>query len=153
MPLAVIRPDEWELPLFLHVLGAMVLIGALFFVAVALLLAWGRGEDEGPVALRRWAFRAMFAGVLPGYILMRIGAQWVESREELSEADEDSAWIGIGYITADIGMLLILISLILSGVGLRKLQGHALGRVVGVVSVLLLVAYLVAVWAMTVKPS
>jgi len=152
MPLALIRPSEWEFPLFLHVLGAMALVGALMFVATALILAWSRG-DEGGVALRRWAFRGMFFGVLPSYVLMRVGAQWVESRENLSEADKDSAWIGIGYITADIGALLILISLILSGIGLRKLQGHALGRIIGVVSVLLLVAYLVAVWAMTTKPS
>lgn len=153
MPLALIRPDEWELSLFVHVLGAMVLVGALMFVATALLLAWSRGEDESSVALRRWAFRGMFFGVLPSYVLMRVGAQWVEAKEDLSLQDEESAWMGIGYITADLGALLILISLILSGIGLRKLQGHTLGRVVGAVSVLLLVAYLVAVWAMTTKPT
>ena len=32
--LAVIRPDSWNLPLFLHVLGATVLFGATATVAI-----------------------------------------------------------------------------------------------------------------------
>jgi hypothetical protein len=95
-------------------------------------------------------------GVLPAYILMRIGAQWTESRENFPD-DFDPAWLGIGYITADGGALLVLISLILGAVGLRKLRsgsgGVGFGRAVGVISILLLVAYIVAVWAMTAKPT
>ena len=70
--------------------------------------------------------------------------------------DFEPAWIGVGYITADAGALLILISIILSAIGLRKLRaggGIGLGRAVGIISILLLVAYIVAVWAMTAKPS
>ena len=57
---------------------------------------------------------------LPGYIVMRGGAQWIYSREHLDELADDPAWIGIGFITADAGALLLLISLILGGLGLRR---------------------------------
>ena len=48
-------------------------------------------------------------------------------------------------------------SLILAIVGLRRIRPGAppsvLGRVVGVIAVLALAAYLVAVWAMSAKPD
>jgi hypothetical protein len=151
--LAAIRPDDVNLPLFLHVLGAMLLVGALFAVALATAIGWGR-PDAG-VALTRFSLRTLLIGVLPSYVLMRIGAQWTES--ELNYPDDfEPAWIGIGYITADAGAVLIIVSVILSAIGLRRLRrgsGLGFGRAVGLISILLLVAYLVAVWAMTAKPS
>ena len=81
---------------------------------------------------------------------MRIGAQWVEAEQDYPD-DFEPTWIEIGYITADIGALLILISAILAGVGLRR-GNVRLARIVGVVSIVLLAAFLVAVWAMTAKP-
>jgi hypothetical protein len=36
--LAAIRPDSVNLPLFLHVLGAMLLVGSLFAVGLATVL-------------------------------------------------------------------------------------------------------------------
>jgi hypothetical protein len=151
--LAAIRPDSVNLPLFLHVLGAMLLVGALAFVAAAILIGW-RGTERA-VPLTRVALRAIPYGVLPAYVVMRVGAQWTEA--ELDYADDfDPAWIGIGYITADAGALLILISLILAVIGLRKLRaggGLGLGRAVGVISLVLVAAYVVAVWAMTAKPT
>ena len=146
--LAAIRPDSVNLPLFLHVLGAMLLVGFLFAVAFAWIL--GRRSPERAPALARFGLKTLLLGVLPSYILMRIGAQWVEAEQDYPD-DFDPAWIGIGYITADIGALLILISAILAGVGLRR-GNVQLARIVGVVSVILLAAFLVAVWAMTAKP-
>jgi hypothetical protein len=88
---------------------------------------------------------------------MRVGAQWTESEQNYPEGFEPD-WLGIGYITADIGALLILISLILGAFGLRRLRdgsdsGVRFARIVGVICIVLLAAYLVAVWAMTAKPS
>ena len=151
--LAAIRPDDVNFPLFLHVFGAMLLVGALFAVALATVLAWRRPDDAA--GLTRFSLRTLLIGVLPAYILMRIGAQWTESRENFPD-DFDPAWLGIGYITADAGALLVLVSVILSALGLRKLRdgsGVGFGRAVGVISILLLAAYIVAVWAMTAKPS
>jgi hypothetical protein len=151
--LAAIRPDDVNFPLFLHVFGAMLLVGTLFAVALATVLAWRRPDDAA--GLTRFSLRTLLMGVLPAYILMRVGAQWTASKENIPE-DNDLTWLGIGYITADAGALLILISVILSALGLRKLRGGSgvgFGRAVGVISILLLAAYLVAVWAMTAKPT
>ena len=148
MPVAAIRPDDINLPLVIHVFGAMVLVGMLFVSGLALLLAWRRSREGGGVALTRFGFWSILAGALPGYVLMRIGAEWT---------DPDFAWLGIGYITADLGALILLISIVLSVIGLRRARpesagGSTLSRVVGVAAVLLLAAYIVATWAMTTKP-
>lgn len=148
--LALVRPDSWNLPLFVHVLGAFTLIGSLLLVSAALLRAWRVEGDDG-VALQRTGFRALLLLVVPSYVVMRIGAQWIESRENFSE-DDEPGWLGVGYITADLGALLILVSIVLAAIGLRR-AGRVPGRVVAVISTLLLLAYLVAVWAMTAKPG
>ena len=134
----------------MHVLGAMVLLGTLMLVATAILSSWRREGDDAD-RLRRFGLWTLIAGVLPGYILMRVGAQWVESAEELTEIQEEQAWIGIGYVTADGGGLLILISVVLAAVGLRRASNRPLARAVGVIATLLVAAYLIAVWAMTTK--
>ena len=150
--LAIIRPDDWNLPLFVHVLGAMALVGTLLVVSTALLASWRRQGDDGRL-LARFGLWTLIAGVLPSYVLMRIGAQWVESTENLGEAQEDSTWLGIGYITADLGAVLILISIVLSAIGLRRSGGSAMPRAVGVIATVLVAAYLVAAWAMSAKPG
>lgn len=150
------RPDDVNVPLTLHVLGAGLLVGTLIAVATAILIGWRSTADGDAVGLTRFGLRTLLLGVFPAYLLMRIGAQWTEAAADLPDAVEDAAWIGIGYITADAGALLILISMILSGVGLRKLRGGGglgLGRAVGVISLLLVAAYVVAVWAMAAKPE
>ena len=150
--LAAIRPDSVNLPLFLHVLGAMLLVGALFAVGLAIVFGWRRPEVAP--GLTRFALRTLLYGVFPAYVLMRVGAQWTEAEQDWPD---EPAWIGIGYITADAGALLILISIVLSVIGLRKPRegggGVRFGRIVGVISLLLLAAFLVAVWAMTAKPT
>jgi len=138
-----------DLPVFVHVLGAMALVGSLLLVATALLMTWRRDDEAEVVALTRLAFRTLFALVLPSYIVMRVGAQWADTK--LPESQEDSPWIAIGYITSDLGALLLLVSLVLAGIWLRRRRGRVFGRIVGVMSALLIVAYLVAVWAMTTK--
>jgi hypothetical protein len=154
--LAVTRDPDVNFPLFLHVLGAGLLVGALLVVAAAILLGWRRTEAEEAAAFTRFGLRALLLGVVPTYVLMRIGAQWTEAAEDLPEEVEDSTWLGIGYITADLGAILIIVSIVLAVIGLRRLRrgpALALGRAVGIISALLLAAYLVAMWAMTAKPS
>jgi hypothetical protein len=150
------RPDDVNVPLTLHVLGAGLLVGTLIAVATAILIGWRTTAEGDAVGLTRFGLRTLLLGVFPAYLLMRIGAQWTEAAEDLPEEVEDAAWIGIGYITADIGALLILLSMILSGIGLRKLRGGGglgLGRAVGVIALILVAAYVVAVWAMAGKPD
>ena len=99
--LAAIRPDSWNYALFVHVLGAMILVGAL------------------------------------GH-----------------EADETFAL----DLTSDLGGILLLISVVLAGFGARRLSrsdgGSAiLARSAGVLALIVLALYLVALWAMTTKPG
>ena len=69
--LAAIRADDVNFPLFLHVFGAMLLVGALFAVALATVLAWKRPDDA--TGLTRFALRTLLIGVVPAWILMRVG--------------------------------------------------------------------------------
>jgi hypothetical protein len=146
--LASIRPDSWNFPLFLHVLGAMVLVGAVTTSVAGELVATRTTE---PARVRQVAFRALLFVGLPAYIVMRVGAEWLYSKE-FKGATDDPAWIGVGYITADVGGLLFLIALISAGIASWKSKG-GLGKVAGVIAALALVGWIVAVWAMGAKPS
>lgn len=146
MLVAVIRPDEWNLPLFLHVLGAMLLVGTLLLAGLVLFAR----RDPG------LGFRILLVGVLPSYLLMRIAGEWIASEENYGENAPD--WLTVGYITADLGALLIVVSLVLTGIAARRSRrpeagGGALVRISGGIAYLLLAAYVVAVWAMTAKPG
>ncbi len=151
--LALIRPDSWDLPLFVHIFGAMLLVGALTLSAISLIAAW----RSGSAALTKLGFMSLFYAALPGYIVMRGGAQWIAHKEHLE--DSDVSWIGIGFGVSDMGFLLLIVSLIIGGISVRRINRGEGGTpsvsarvATGLVS-LFLIACLVAVWAMTVKPT
>jgi hypothetical protein len=148
--LAAHRPTNWNVPLFVHVLGAMILVGGL--LTGASFLAFSRGD----VRSLRLGYWTLLAVALPGYVVMRIGAQWIYSREGWDKLDDDPAWIGIGYVVADVGALFVLIALILGGIGVRRLghgRGQGLLKAAMVIAWIVLAAALVAVWAMAGKPN
>ena len=150
--LASIRPDDINLALFVHVLGAMTLVGALVTSASAAVVGWR--DTTGP--LLRLSYKTLLFLALPAYIVMRIGAEWTYVKENLDELDEDPAWVGIGYITADLGALLLLLGLIIGGVGLyRSRSGGGVGllKASAVIAMILIVFYVIAVWAMGAKPD
>jgi ABC-type maltose transport system permease subunit len=148
--LAASRPTEWNFPLFLHVLGAMILVGGL--LAGASILLYARGDTRS----LRLGYWTLLLVAFPGYIVMRIGAQWIYSKEGWEDLGDDPTWIGIGFIVADIGALLVLIALILGGIGVRRLRnggGTGLLKAAMVIAWVVLAAALVAVWAMSGKPD
>jgi hypothetical protein len=151
--LALSRPTDWNFPLFVHVLGAMILVGGLLTGAST--LAFARGNER----FLRLGYWTLLAVALPGYVVMRIGAEWIYAKEpwgELPEGVEEPAWIGIGYIVADAGALLVLIALILGGIGVRRLPrgtGSGLLKAAMVLAWIVLAAAVVAVWAMAGKPD
>jgi hypothetical protein len=151
--LAAVRPDSWDLPLFLHVLGAMILVGGLLTGAGA--LASARGEAR----FLRLGYWSLLAVSLPGWVLMRIGAEWIYSREgwdDLPAGVDEPGWLSTGAAIGDFGGGVLLISLIVGGVGVYRLRagkGSGLLKATLVLSLVLLAAYVVAVWAMAGKPD
>jgi hypothetical protein len=148
---ALIRPDSWNFPLFLHVLGAMILVGGLLTGASSL------GFARGDARLLRLGYRSLLALSLPGWVLMRAGGEWIASREGWTKKGVPSpTWLDIGFLSADVGGLILLVSLIVGGIGvyrLRKGKGTGLLKATLVLSIVLLAAYVVAVWAMASKPD
>ena len=149
--LAAMRPDEWNVPLFLHVLGAMVLVGTLVLAGTGLA---GVTRVNCAPALRL-AYRSLLIGALPAWIGMRAAAQWIADEEGL--ADEPPQWVDIGFMTSEPTFLLIVAATILTGVGGRKAArgdgGGTQGRIAAVLIAISLLAYILAIWAMTTKPS
>jgi len=146
--LASIRPDSWTLPLFLHVLGAMVLVGGLLVTTTSALVARGDGR------LLRIGYMTLVTVCLPAFVVMRLAAQWIASKEQLDGSDAPT-WVGIGFMTADAGFVLLLIALILGGIGVRRLRNGRTGLVRAslFISVVMLAAYIVTIWAMGAKPA
>jgi hypothetical protein len=152
--LAAVRPHSWDLAIFVHVLGAMILMGGLVTAAGAGLVGW----RESAAGLRRLSALTLFAVALPGWIIMRLGAEWAYSKEGWDKVPDklQPTWLGIGYLTADIGGIILLIALILGGIGVRRARGGggaALLKVSTVLAAVLIVVYVVSVWAMGGKPS
>jgi hypothetical protein len=155
--LAVTRPTDWDFPLFLHLLGAMILVGGLVAAVGLQASAWRRRESSDLVAFSRAGFWALLTVALPGWVVMRVGAEWIYSKEGWS-GDNDPTWLGIGYLAADLGFVVLLVTILLAGLGVRRLRrpgptANMLGRIATPLATILLVLYLVAVWAMTAKPD
>jgi hypothetical protein len=146
MSYAAVRPDDWNLPLLLHVLGAMVFVGLLATVVVLLVTAGRGGDARGALRL---AFRTLLIGAIPAYILMRGSAEWLASEQDIPD---DLTWINIGYMVTDIGLLVLIAITILAGVASRR-GGGGLVRPAAGLTLLLIAAYAVALWAMTAKPA
>jgi hypothetical protein len=146
------RPDSVNIALLVHVLGATVLVGGLVTAAAA--LAFARGEAQ----LLRLGYRALLVIAMPGYVLMRIGAQWVYSKEHWDDVPDKfvPTWLGIGYLVADAGAVVLLAALIVGGIGVRRMRegkGTGLLKATLVLSLVLLAADVVAIWAMAGKPN
>jgi hypothetical protein len=152
--LAAIRPDDQSFALLLHLVGATVVFGALLASATSLALA--RGDTR---LLRLGYFSLLLVG-LPGLILLRLAGEWLyrlQHWDEIPDEIDKPAWLDIGFAVADWGGLLFLLALALGGVGVYRLRngkgGTGLLKATMVIALILIVAYVVAVWAMTGKPN
>jgi hypothetical protein len=144
--IAALRPDAWDFPLFLHVLGAVLLFGgtaSLVVISVA-----GLRIPDHAVLLRRLAFRTTLVVVWPAYIVMRIGAQWILSREGLDK--DPPGWVAVGFVVADGGIVVVLVLTLLGWLALRRAR---LGPWFAGLSAVYLVALGVAWFAMSAKPG
>jgi len=145
--IAFLRPDSWDFPLFVHVLGAMALFGG---VATVVMLSFAAQRIPAQaVFARRVAFTTLILVVWPAYVVMRVGAQWIYSKEDL-DADVPS-WVGVGIAVGDGGALVLLALTVLGWLALRRKPGVA--RYFAGLASLYLLALGVAWWAMSAKPG
>jgi hypothetical protein len=148
--LGLMRPDSWNFPLLVHIVGVVLLVGGV--VTAASLLGFARGDAR----LLRLGYWTLLAVALPGYIVLRVGAEWIYSKENLDDLVDDPAWLTIGFIVANLGALLLLASLIIGGIGVYRMRdgkGTGLLKATLALSIVIIAAGLVAVWAMAGKPS
>jgi hypothetical protein len=145
--LATIRPDDWNLPLFLHLLGGFALIGALV-MAASFLFAGRRGDT---VAMTRLGFRSLLIAALPAFIVTRVAAQWLADKQGLEDAE--LAWVDVGYIATDLGLLVLLGATLAAGLAVRRAEGGRGGAIAAWLVTFLVLLYLVVVWVMTTKPE
>jgi len=142
--LAIIRPDAWNFPLFLHVLGATALTGA---TAVAFV---------GAVSERHWPWlrsivaRTLVLVVFPAWLLMRLAGQWIDSKEDIPG---DPGWLGVGFLVGDAGLVLLILAMIFGAVAVRRPQRAWPIQAVAIITGIYFVALIVAMVAMTGKPG
>jgi hypothetical protein len=149
--LAALRPDSVDFAVFVHVFGAMVLVGGLVTATGTALVGW---RDETP-RLLRFSYLTLLSVALPGYLVMRGAAEWVYEKEHWDDLDKQGispTWLDIGFVTADIGGLLFLIALVVGAIGYRR-RNVALLKAATAIAVVLVAAYVVAAWAMAGKPG
>jgi hypothetical protein len=149
---AAIRPHSIDLAVVVHVFGAMVLVGAVVTAAGAGILGW---RDDS-ATLRRLSYRTLLLVALPAWIVMFVGAIWSQSKEHLDNLPSDPTWLTIGHIGAEGGGLLLLISIVLGGIGVRRSDaggGGGLLKASSMLAAFLVAVYVVAIWAMGGKPT
>lgn len=153
MTLLIVRPDSWNLPLLLHVGGAMALVASVTVAAIALIQGW-RTSDPSAASLKRFGAKTLLYAAIPSYFVMRIAAEWIASREHLENSN--AAWLGDGFIAADGGGILLLIATIVANIAVRRAPDTGLGKLAKVsasLSLILVALYVFAIWAMTTKPT
>ena len=155
MPLAILRSNDWEWALLFHVLGAFLVVGA-FATVVALAVAAERTQVvEDAATLRSLTLRTVLFAVIPSYLLMRVAAEWVRSEDPFPD---DLAWLSVGYIVTDAGIIVLVLLAILAWLAARRTRRDGTlrplsARIGLAIAAIYLVALLVATWAMTTKPT
>ena len=91
--LALIRPDSWNFPLFVHIVGAVLFAGGV--LTCATILGFARGDAR----FLRFGYWALVAVALPGYIVLRVGAEWIYSKEGWDDVDNTPNWLDIGSVS------------------------------------------------------
>jgi uncharacterized membrane protein len=143
-----LRPSSWNLPLFLHVLGATVLFGGTLALAILALVAWRRRARAA--LLSQLAFRLLVLVVLPAWILMRAGAQWIGDKEF---PRNEPGWVDVGFVVSEPGLVLLIVIGVLAWVSARRGGTGRAAAGVALLTPVYLVALAIAWFAMSAKPG
>ena len=126
-------------PLFLHVLGAMTLFGAVLTAVITSFAAWRR---PALTFLPRATFWALVSGI-PAFVVLRVFAGIIQSDEGYKH--NLPRWLTIGQGIADGGLLVLLAAIGASYwwlKGGKPLAGRLVAGLSSVYLVLLAVAWL-----------
>ena len=144
--IAAVRPTGWDLPLFLHVLGATALFGAVSTVALLAMVGVRRPER---VRLARGSFGTLLTVALPAWALMLGAGTWVNSKEDLPTKTH---WVQVPVGIAGSGLLLLLLATGVAFAWTRRPYGSWQPQALGALSAVFTVALAIAWWIMTAKP-
>jgi len=133
---------------FLHVLGAMVLVGGT--AAVAILGIATRTRQDHAALLSRLAFRTFLFVVVPAFIVMRVGAQLVVDKEYPGSTP---GWVDVGFVVTEPGLIILIAIGVIAFLSARKGGTGRLATAVTVLASIYVLALFVAMWAMTTKPD
>jgi hypothetical protein len=152
--LAAIRASGQDFPVLLHIVGATIVFGALLASVSSLALA------RGQIRLFRVGYFSLLLVALPGWVLMRLSGEWIYRKQgwnDIPDQFSEPTWLRIGSGVADWGGLLFLVALVVGGVAVLRMHsgksGAGLLKVTMSIAVVLAIGYVIAVWAMTGKPS
>jgi hypothetical protein len=156
--LADLRPNNFNFALFIHVLGATILVGGVLTAASAFAFA------RGSVRQLRFGWFVLLFVALPGLALAKLGATAIWNKESAHSFigsafphSDDPRWIEIGGTALDGGGVGLVLALILGWIGLRRMRegkgGEGYLKLTMLISFALLAGYFLAIWAMAGKPG
>lgn len=134
-------------PLYVHVLGSLVLFGGVLAVTVLAFAAQSQPLQRA-IVLHRIAFWTTLGLVVPAFVAMRLGGQWVLDHEGLDR--NEPGWVGTGFAISDAGVIVIVLLGLLGWLSARRPR---LGVVVGAIGAIYLLALGVAWFAMSARPD
>ena len=133
---------------FLHVFGAMTLVGGVG--AVTVLACATRRRPDHAALLSRLAFRTLLFVVVPAFIVMRVGAQLVVDKEY---PDKTPGWVDVGFIVTEPGLIVLIAIGVIAFMSSRRGGSGRLATALAVLAPIYLLALGVAMWAMTTRPG
>lgn len=136
-----------NLALFVHILAAFVMVGGLVTAAAYLFGA----RRDGSLELTRAGFRTLLIAALPAFIATRLSAQWIVSEEGLEDAE--LAWLDVGFITTDVGLLVLVGATVAAGLAVRRAEGVRGVALAAWLVAALIAVYAVVIWMMATKPA
>jgi hypothetical protein len=137
-----------NLRVFVHVFGAMALVGGVGTLAV---LAFAtRSRPDHSALLSRLAFRTFLYLVLPAFIVMRVGAQLVVDKEY---PDKTPGWVDVGFLVTEPGLIVLIAIGVVAFMSSRRGGNGRLATALAVLAPIYLLALGIAMWAMTTKPG
>ena len=123
------------------------MVGALVTAAAYLFAA----RRDGSLELTRAGFRSLLIAALPAFIATRLSAQWLVSKEGLEDAE--LAWLDFGFITTDVGLLVLVGATVAAGLAVRRAEGVRGVALAAWLVAALIAVYAVVIWMMATKPA